>query len=167
MSTSDYVTNDYSVEVSFLGADLDPDRISEILGLQPAKSARRGCVRPSGNGAYEEGLWMYETTTQDDLTECRDHQLNCLIGQVEPHMEALRTAGVERIHFYYTLSSFIGLMNIHFCSETMARVGALNADLYVTCYDCFDPNHPYWNAELSHDGASNGEDASKGEGSPQ
>jgi hypothetical protein len=144
MSTNDYVTNDYSIEVNFLGADLDPDLVSRILGLTPVKAARRGAVRPHGNGSYEEGHWVYEASTQDDVTECRDHQLNCLIESVEPHIESLRAAGVDRILFYYTLSSFIGLLNIRFKSETMARLGALNADLYVTCFDCFNPKHPFW-----------------------
>ncbi len=148
MSTNDYVTNDYCIEVNFLGADLDPERISEILGMEPTKAARRGAPLQNGNGTYEEGHWIYEASTQDDLTQCRDHQLTCMIESVEPHIERLREAGVDRIQFYYTLSSFIGLMNIRFKSETMARLGAINADLYVSCYDCFDPNHPFWKLDI-------------------
>jgi hypothetical protein len=153
MSMKDYVTNDYSVEVNLVGTALDPERITEILQLQPAKSACRGGARPSGNGTYEEGYWVYEASSQDDLTECRDHQLSCLLESIEPHVPALRAAGVERINFHFTLSSFIGLMNIRFHSETMARLGAIDADLYVACYDCFDPKHPYWRLEIGDQSA--------------
>lgn len=144
-STSDTITNDFSVEINFIGSNLDPSRVTEIIGLEPIKTATTGQPRRSGSDAvYEEGFWAYEVSSTDEVTECRDHQLNCLVDQVEPHLERLRDAGVEKIYFYYTLSSFVGLMNVRFKAETMAKLGQINADLYVSCFDCFNPKHSIW-----------------------
>jgi len=146
--------NDYSVEVNLLGKDLDPSAVTSILGLEPMEAARSGEARRNGraNGTHQEGFWAYETASHDDVNECRDHQLVCLVDAIEPHLEKLRAAGVERIYFYYTLSSFTGLMNIRFRPDTLAKIGRLDADLYVSCFDCFNPKHPFWQTSTIEDG---------------
>jgi hypothetical protein len=143
---SDTITNDFSVEVNLLGSTLDPERITEIIGLEPVKTARAGDLRCSGreDTAYEQGFWAYEVSSNDDVMECRDHQLICLAQALEPHIDKLRDAGVERVYFYFTLSSFVGLLNIRFKSETLQSLARLDADLHVSCFDCFNPNHPIW-----------------------
>ena len=143
-STRDNITNDFSVEVNFTGQGLDPAKVTEILGIEPIKTAKAGDPCRNGTSSYEEGIWAYEVSSNDEVTECRDHQLNCLIDKVEPRMAELREAGVERAYFYFTLSSFVGLMNIRFKAETLARLGSLDADLYVSCFDCFNPKHSIW-----------------------
>ena len=145
------IQNDYSVEVNLCGHDLDPDRVTEILGLAPVEAARKGDSRHNGhaNGVYEDGFWAYERISSDDVNECRDHLLACLVSSVEPHIEKLRAAGVERIYFYYTLSSFTGLMNIRFKADTLEKLGRIDADLYVSCFDFFNPKHPFWQADPS------------------
>jgi hypothetical protein len=145
--------NDYSVEVNLLGKDLDPAMVSTILGLEPAEAARSGEPRRNGHGdgTHLEGLWTYEAASHDDVNECRDHQLVCLVDSIAPKIEQLRAAGVERIYFYYTLSSFTGLMNIRFRPDTLAKIGNLGADLYVSCFDCFNPKHPFWQTTAIED----------------
>lgn len=153
----DYPTNDYSVEVNLVGRLLNPERISDILGIQPTKAALAGDPRPTckKGSPYDMGFWSHEVSTQDDLTECRDHHLTCLADAVAPHVYALREAGVERIYFYYTMSSFIGMLNVKFNAETMAKLASMNADLHVSCYDCFDPKHPFWSTQPeAQDGAA-------------
>jgi hypothetical protein len=151
--TSNSITNDFSVEINFTGANLDPDRITEIIGLQPVKVSRAGEPRKAdANDLHEEGFWSYETSSNDEITECRDHQLNCLVDTVEPHIDSLRDAGVDRVYFYYTLSSFVGLMNIRFKAETLEKIGRIKADLYVSCFDCFNPQHSFWQTEPQADG---------------
>ena len=144
---SDNITNDFSVEVNLVGNNIDPERITEILGLEPVKSGRTGEPRNNGRGeaVHEQGFWTYEISSNDEINECRDHQLLCLAEKLEPHAEALRAAGVERFYFYFTLSSFVGLLNIRFKAETLATLARLNADLYVSCFDCFNPRHEIWN----------------------
>lgn len=148
--------NDYSVEVNMLGADLDPDAITSILNLDPIESARAGEPRRNGrgNGAHNEGLWAFEAASHDDINECRDHQLVCLVDNIAPNVERLRAAGVERIYFYYTLSSFTGMMNIRFRPDTLAKIGQLGADLYVSCFDCFNPKHPFWQSASAEDSSA-------------
>jgi hypothetical protein len=143
---TDSITNDFSVEVNLLGSNLDPERITSITGLEPVKAARKGDPRSVGKegSVYEQGFWAHEISSNDDVTECRDHQLVCLAQSLEPHIDKLRDAGVERVYFYYTLSSYVGLLNVRFKAETLQTLAKLDADLYVTCFDCFNPNHPIW-----------------------
>ncbi len=144
-TTRDSITNDFSVELNMTGNNLDPDKVTEIVGLAPVKAARNGEPRrPGTTETHEQGFWCYETSSQDEVNECRDHQLKCLVESVEPHVERLRDAGVERIYFYYTLSSFIGLLNVRFQSETLEKLGRIGADLYVSGFDCFNPKHSIW-----------------------
>jgi hypothetical protein len=157
---SDSITNDFCVEVNLIGSELDPDRVTSITGLEPVKAARAGDTRTFGkeNSVYEHGFWAYEVSSTDEITECRDHQLICLARSIEPHIDQLRDAGVERVYFYFTLSSVVGLLNIRFKSETLQTIARLDADLYVSCYDCFNPKHPLWSesslaAEASADGS--------------
>jgi hypothetical protein len=156
---SDTITNDFSVEVNLIGTNLDPDRVTALLGLEPVKTARAGDRRSTNSEAlHEHGFWAYEVSSNDDVTECRDHQLICLAQAIEPHRDALRDAGVERIYFYFTLSSFVGLLNIRFKNETLRMLADLGADLHVSCFDCFNPNHPIWRepsiAEAPADGTA-------------
>jgi len=149
--TRDNITNDFSVEINLIGRNADPEKITAILGLTPLKAARAGDPRRNGSpdAVYEEGFWSYETSSQDDVNQCRDHQLNCLADAIEPHVQKLREAGVERIYFYYTLSSFLGILNIHFKSETLEKLARIGADLHVSGFDCFNPKHPIWQEDGS------------------
>lgn len=153
---SDSITNEFSVEINLIGSELDPDQITAILGLEPVKIARAGEPRCNGkeDSFHEHGFWAYETTSHDEVNECRDHQLICLAESIEPHIEKLRSAGVERIYFYFTLSSVFGLLNIRFKAETLELLGRIGADLYVSCYDCFNPNHPIWRQPSMAEAAS-------------
>lgn len=132
------------------GADLDPAKVTEILGLVPTDSARTGDPRRNGHAdaAYTEGFWCHEVSAQDEINQCRDHQLCNLVDIIEPKADLLRSAGVERIYVYFTLSSYVGMMNLHFKAETMGKLSKIGADLYVTCFDCFNPNHAFWQEEL-------------------
>ncbi|HVZ37728.1 MAG TPA: DUF4279 domain-containing protein [Candidatus Kapabacteria bacterium] len=156
-ATHDCLTNEFTVELNLIGEHLDPERVTAILGLRPLRTARAGDARSTPNGGcYQEGFWIHEVVSNDDIHECRDHLLNRLADAVAPHTRQLSDAGVERIYFYYTMSSSIGLLNIRFKAQTMEKLSRLGADLYVSCYDCFDPKHPYWNilAEPSNNGAA-------------
>src|SRR5256885_14626977 len=45
---SDSITNDFCVEVNLIGAELDPERVTSITGMQPVKAARAGDARTMG-----------------------------------------------------------------------------------------------------------------------
>ncbi len=149
--TRDNLTNDFSVEINLIGQNIDPERITAILGMQPLKTARAGDPRRNdgSESVHEHGFWTYEVSSQDDINECRDHQLNCLVEAIAPHIDQLRENGVETIYFYYTLSSFLGLLNIHFKAETLKKLALIGADLHVSCFDCFNPNHSIWREDGS------------------
>ncbi len=147
---SETIKNDFSVEVNMTGPDLDPGKVTELLGLVPTTSARTGDPRSNGHAdaTYAEGIWCHEVSAQDEINQCRDHQLICLVNNIEPKIDAIRAAGVERIYFYFTLSSYVGMMNLHFKAETMGKLANIDADLYVTCFDCFNPKHSFWKEEV-------------------
>ena len=147
-----FLTNEYSIEVTLAGKDFDPVRATAIIGKEPMKSGRCGEPRhhhQENEACWEESFWSYEISSRDDINECRDHHITCLIDDIQPHIETLKAAGMERLYFYYTLTSSIGLLNIKLAPETMARLAGINADLYISCFDCFDPNHSFWNEAIS------------------
>lgn len=159
LTGSPFLTNDYSVEVTLTGENFDPETASTILGTQPTKFGRKGEPRHANqNGAaWDMNFWSREISSNDDVTQCRDHHITCLVDEIEPHISALRDAGMERIYFYFTLSSSIGLLNIKLNSSTMGRLAGIDAELYISCFDCFDPNHAFWQedgAELQGNGLS-------------
>ena len=147
-ATDTFATNTYSVELTLTGDNLDPERVTALLDLEPSTAGLKGDERrvtPDGERkVWETGTWSHDVDSSDDVNECRDHQLLCLVDAIEPHLAQLREEGLERIYFYYTLTSSIGLMNLRLRPETMKRLGAIDADLYVSCFDCFDPDHDYW-----------------------
>ena len=117
--------------------------------ISPTRKGKKGAARndaPSGP-LHEGGFGSHEVNARDDVNECRDHQITCLIDAISPKREELRAAGVDRIWFYYTLASSIGLLNIRLRPETMAQLAALEADLYISCFDCFNPKHEFWKGE--------------------
>ena len=143
-----FLTNEYSIEITLTGKDFDPEKATRILGKEPTKSGKCGEERNSmreNAGCWDESFWSYEISARDDINECRDHHISCLIDDIAPHTEVLKEAGMERIYFYYTLASSIGLLNIKLTPTTMSRLAEINADLYISCFDCFDPNHEFWN----------------------
>ena len=150
MDASDCCTNDFSVEVNLVGRELNPARVTAILNLEPTKAAVAGAPRESNPAAtYELGFWAHEMSSRNEITECRDHQLTCLADSIAPHLAALKDAGMERIYFYYTMSSFIGMLNIKLNANTLQKLSGLGADLYISCFDCYDSKHPFWKLESS------------------
>ncbi len=142
------LTNDFTVQVTLSGENLNPDDVSTILGIDPETIGRKGEERRvSEDGTvhnWEEGVWSHELSARESVDECRDHCLLSLVDQIAPSHARLKEVGVQRIYFYYTLASSIGMMNIRLRPETMRRLSEINADLYVTCFDCFDPKNEYW-----------------------
>lgn len=146
LTDSPFLTNDYSVEVTLTGEHFSPEKASAILGVQPTKAGSKGEPRQTRHegAVWDTNFWSREINSRDDVTQCRDHHISCLIDDIEPHVEALRSAGMERIYFYFTLSSSIGLLNMKLNPTTMGRLAGIDADLYISCFDCFDPNHEFW-----------------------
>lgn len=146
LTDSPFLTNDYSVEVTLAGEDFDPEQASTILGVKPTKSGYKGESRAAhqDGAVWNTSFWSREISSRDDVTQCRDHHISCLIDDIEPHIDNLRKAGMERLYFYFTLTSSIGLLNIKLSPSTMSRLAGLDADLYISCFDCFNPNHAFW-----------------------
>lgn len=142
----DSVTSITSVEVNLVGSQLDPALVTSILGMEPTCSGRAGepCAKHDPMKRREEGYWARELSGGDEAVECRDHGIVCLADALLPYRERLRDAGVDRIYFYFTLSSFIGMLNMRLKAETMRKLVDLDADIHVSCFDCFDPNHAFF-----------------------
>ncbi len=148
-----FLTNDYSVQVTLAGDGFDPAKATEIIGVEPTQTGQQGEIRhpDAGDDArWEQSFWSREINSRDDVNECRDHHISCLIDEIAPHVETLKSeAGMDRIYFYYTLASSIGLMNIKLSPKTMEGLSGIGADLYISCFDCFDPNHSFWSESIS------------------
>jgi len=47
--------------LEMFGDDLDPQAISDTLGITPTKSCRKGDMRPKGSQYYKTGIWVLES----------------------------------------------------------------------------------------------------------
>ena len=149
LAADPFLTNEYSIEVTLTGESFQFEKATEILGLEPTKVGRKGEPKRKGqcNTVWEADYWSHEINSRDDVNTCRDHHISCLVDQIAPHVEALKAAGMERVYFYFTLSSSIGLLNMKLNPATMKRLADVDADLYISCFDCFDPGHSFWKEE--------------------
>jgi Domain of unknown function (DUF4279) len=57
--------DDASVSLDIYGDDLDPDEITQLLGLSPTYSHRRGDrLRPDGH-SFHAGAWLHQVKSDD------------------------------------------------------------------------------------------------------
>jgi hypothetical protein len=131
-----------------MGDALDPDAITQATGLTPDVAHRKGDVRPMTDyrrandlpplGPRRSGIWILksEATLARTGSNLEDH-LSVLLNQLEPvaaRLAHLRVEQALRADFFcgyhmHQENSSIGLSN-----ETLARVVALGADIFLDLY---------------------------------
>jgi hypothetical protein len=83
-----------TVQVSFFlsALDLNPDAISEVTGLNPDKTAKRGDDRRNYKGGqispHQEGFWMISSEGKVESKDINDH-IDFLLALLLPHRATL------------------------------------------------------------------------------
>jgi hypothetical protein len=141
--------NEYRITLCFMGDDLSLEQATRVVGLNPTFSVRKGeTYRPSlPNYKGQEKLakttiWEYELTniTSDKGEEVLE---NFIDGLVAKSID-FKAINFEYCELYFGLSSYSGQMNIFFNEMLLRKITALPASLSVSCFDLYDPKHPYW-----------------------
>ncbi|MGH7939150.1 MAG: DUF4279 domain-containing protein [Chthoniobacterales bacterium] len=109
---------------------MQPDDISETLGLTPSKSG----VADSGFGT-----WSYSTRDLlDNLRPLEEHVLH-IVELLEPRSAAiveLRKRFTTEVFCYFASQSDLG--GFHLSADTLSRLGRLHLDFDVDEYFCCD-----------------------------
>jgi Domain of unknown function (DUF4279) len=125
----------------FWGDDLDPDEISQILGVRPTAAGTKGSVRKTLRSGKQviakSGYWHHEAKSESpaDL----DKQLFELIGAFKADKRTLRGL-VKRYHGNLFTGLFLKLSNggIHISAKTLTVLGSLGFSLDVDIYSDLD-----------------------------
>lgn len=78
-------------EVAFrvMGARLDPEEVSKLLGTQPTEAHKKGDARPTSSrtalAPYDEGLWCLSIAKSNDL----QYAIHELTAKLTPRMASL------------------------------------------------------------------------------
>jgi hypothetical protein len=71
-----------NVGIVFRGTELDPQKISTLLGLDPESSFKKGSQRNDGK-KWPHGFWMFSSSGRVQSSEFMTHLL-WLVEQIEP-----------------------------------------------------------------------------------
>lgn len=122
------------VLVSFVlvGADLDPETITDLLGLQPTRARRRGeVIRSHPSSVYPTGSWSLQSDLHDS------EPIEAHVTRLLDHLEGKGSEIRSLIHsgldggFYCTYAMQTELNRILLSSATLARIANLNLDLTI------------------------------------
>ena len=120
-----------------MGADLDPDRITEATGLLLDHAYRRGDLRHNGQ-PHRAGMWSLDSSRGLDEggNHLEDH-LRWLLDRLAPHSAAIRRICNEddlAADFYCLY--FMGQANSGFVISpaTLAEIAALDGELGLDIY---------------------------------
>jgi hypothetical protein len=131
----------FSVNLWFEGMDLDPERITKDLGVEPIKSWRRGDLRHEPHPAFENGGWVIgiKGGWGDNLKGL----LVELFGLFESR-EDLLAKYIDEYHSYISIglfyqTDFICSPTLGLEAEMVNKISNLNLDLFINVYPCSTP----------------------------
>lgn len=116
-----------------IGKDLDPDEVTERLGLNPTNSHKQGDVR--GHGTWPQGYWEITSQARVVSTDLALH-IEWLLDQIEPVREefiSLISSGIRADMFCFWESQ-TGNGGPSFKPKLMARLANLDLELGLDIY---------------------------------
>jgi hypothetical protein len=128
-----------TASLRIVGNDLEPDEISQQLGLRPDQSHRRGDSRVGKSGAryapYSNGLWSFRSRAKptDDL----ETHLMSLCDELQPLadvLDDLRTRGLE-LDVFAGVFGLDGNAVLRIGAATLSRLGQLGLELALDVYE--------------------------------
>ena len=125
----------------FWGDDLDPDEISQLLGVRPTAAGTKGSIKQTLRSGKQfvakSGYWILDTKSESpaDL----DKQIFELIGAFKADKRTLRGL-VKRFHGNLFTGLFLKLSNegIHISAKTLTLLGSLGFSLDIDIYSDLD-----------------------------
>ena len=128
---------DTSVSLCFYGDDLNPDALTQLLGITPSRSGRKDefVVRKTGNShMVKTGYWRLQS--EDSLSGDMDWQLTDLFGRMSDDLRVWRELSLSyngEIFFGWFLTSSNDMANIS--AQTIQHCAARGLSLSFDVYD--------------------------------
>ncbi|MBW4693580.1 MAG: DUF4279 domain-containing protein [Lyngbya sp. HA4199-MV5] len=129
-----------SVSLRFFGEDLDPDEVTQALGITPTGSYKKGDIFRGKRSDIirKTGSWRYSVKKCADVH--LEDQITTLLGKLPSDLEVWR-----RLTETFEADLFCGLWlkrwnrGLDFAPETLQRIGerglTLSLDIYSNCDD--------------------------------
>jgi hypothetical protein len=127
------LVDETSVCLAVYGVDLDPDRVTELLGCPPTSSHRRGERRGTRSPLYKRGGWFLEV--QGTAPEGPEELVAKLLGQL-PQGEAVWQQLSELYDIQLRFAFYVKGWNQGFdlSAELVERVARLGAKIVLDIY---------------------------------
>jgi hypothetical protein len=135
--------DDKKASFRLIGERLDPEVVTQEIGLTPSRVHRKDEARPRRPGRpplapWRGGIWILESTDADEADErsIEDHVTH-LLDRLEPRAEAIRrlcAAQDLRADFYCGYFMHQSNSGFAFGAATLARIATLDATLGFDIY---------------------------------
>ena len=117
------------------GKDLDPQEVSDSIGIQPTKRFRRGDIR-KGNKRWPHGYWELSSKNEVSSIDLSLH-LQWLLNQLEPANSQLlkiikKDSVCAEIRCLWVLP--IEYVNLSIDSELLSKIAYLGLSLEIDIY---------------------------------
>lgn len=125
----------WAVSISLHGETIDPGTVTEILGIQPTRSHRRGDPIGARTQATRTAhYWSLQSPLREDAS--LDAHVAWLVAQLEPHAKFIREYGVRGEQARLCIGCFLtgdqGGFTLR--EDILATVALLGMSLYVDIY---------------------------------
>lgn len=121
----------------FCNQDVDPARVTELLGLVPSEAVRIGEPLRYENGyerASQLGIWRLELSRQSDA-EPVEAQPGQWLHLLEPRADGFRELAIEGYEPYLECRADAGSLSICVPAEILGRLSALHLSLSAWVYE--------------------------------
>jgi hypothetical protein len=124
------------VSLGIYGEPLEPERITELLGLTPTRWGRKGEIRISPRAKVpprKNSFWLLSSPLAD--SEPLDAHLSWLMDKLEPKRQALEELAKEyKVQFVCGFSSENGQGGCTFDPRLLNRLSSLGLPLVLDLY---------------------------------
>jgi hypothetical protein len=125
----------FSVSLSIYGADLEPDEVTRLLGIEPDRTHRRGMLRPSGR-PYDLGMWSIsmrgDNTTEPDVCAAIEMLLDRIRVAPDVWRVAVTDAQTRRVNVGLVLDAFNRDLDMR--PDLLRRLAELGLELGLDIY---------------------------------
>ncbi len=133
------------VRASFrlVGDNLDPDRVTDLMGINPTDAKAKGASPPGHPEIrYPTGVWR-KVSPISHLEPLEAH-LNALLDLLEPRVASVRQLQAEGCEAEFFCGLFYTSFNgaIELDPPTLSRLGQFGAALTISTYDMHEDHEP-------------------------
>lgn len=137
----------YEVSLRIAGDDLVPERVTEMLGLQPERIGRRGepITRHPRSARYRKNVWIWRATVDSAIgfEEQFQHALPLVEGRASELRQVTSEAGVES-YWFLGFASGNGQGMATLSPGTLGRLAALGLEVVLDLYPDFLNEQGEW-----------------------